>query len=142
MITEKEIPTVLAEKIPEIKNELEKNMVNIFKVLNCFKSYTIRCAELGKIDKLRSCFVIAEKFLRDGNNDVKSEMENVYVNSVSSLIEIYSPIQEPVKKILPENLKKACLKHIADLYSYDDRKDENCLYQNERIKLQNKFYPV
>jgi len=77
MITENEVPTVLAEKIPEMKNELEKNKFNIFKVFNCFKSYTIKCAELGKISKLRSCFVIAEKLLRKGNEGVKSAMEYV-----------------------------------------------------------------
>ena len=142
MITEKEIPTVLAEKIPEMKNELEKNKFNIFKVFNCFKSYTIKCAELGKISKLRSCFVIAEKLLRKGNEGVKSAMENVYLDFISSMIQIVSPIQEPVKKILPATLKKACLKHIADQSSYNDLKDENCLFLNERIKLQNKFYPV
>ena len=59
-----------------------------------------------------------------------------------SKIVIVSPIQDPVKKILPETLKKACSKHIADQSSYIDLKDENCLFLNERIKLQNKFYPV
>jgi len=139
MITETEVPTVLAEKIPELKNELEKNKFNIFKVLNCFKSYTIKCAESGKINKLRSCFVIAEKLLRKGNDGVKSAMENVYLDFLSSLIEIVSPIQEPVKKMLSATLKKACLKHIAAQTYYNDWKDENCLYQNERIKMQNKF---
>ena len=68
-------------------------------------------------------------------------MENVFINSVSSLIEIIAPIQE-IKKILPVKLRKACSNHADDLYSHNnDRKDENCFFQNETIELQHKFYP-
>jgi hypothetical protein len=140
MITEKEVPEVLGEELPEMKIELDENNENIFNVFNCFYNYTKRCAEIGNINKLKLCFLIAAKLLRKGNNAVKSAVENVYVFSVSSLIEIVSPIQELVKNILPVNLKKACLKHIADLHSNNDWKDENCLFQFETSNLQNNFY--
>ena len=129
MITEKEVPDFLEDELPEIKIELEKNNKNIFNLLHVFTSYTKKCAEIGNINKLKSCFVIANKLLREGNNAVKSAVENVYVFSVSSLIEIASPIQKQVQKILPENLKNAYLNHITDLNSLNDWKDENCLFQ-------------
>jgi hypothetical protein len=140
MITEKEVPYVLGEELPEIKIELKKNNDNISKVFHCFYNYTKRCAEAGNINKLKSCFHIAERLLRKGNNAVRSAVENFYINAVSTLIDIVSPVQKLVQKILPESLKKACLKRIADLYSYNEWKDENCLFQAEPIELQNNYY--
>ena len=139
MITEKEVPLILEEELPDIAPELKKNSENILRVLNCFTNYTKKCAEIENINKLKSCFKIAAKFLRKGNNTVKSAVKNVYVFSVSSLIEIVSPIQEHVKKILPVNLKKVCLKQLADLHFHSDWKDENYLFQIETTELQNKY---
>jgi hypothetical protein len=140
MITEIEVPLVLGEELPEIKIELKRNNDNISNIFNCFYNYTKKCAEAGNINKLKSCFLLAEKFLKKGNNAVRSAVENFYINAVSTLIEIVSPVQKLVKKILPENLKKACLKHIDDLCSYNDCKDENCLFQIDPIELQNNYY--
>ena len=140
MITEIEVPLVLGEELPEIKIELKRNNDNISNIFNCFYNYTKKCAEAGNINKLKSCFLLAEKFLKKGNNAVRSAVENFYINAVSTLIEIVSPVQKLVKKILPENLKKACLKHNTDLHSHNDWKDENCLFQVELIELQNNYY--
>jgi hypothetical protein len=140
MITEIEVPLVLGKELPEIKIELKKNNNNISNIFHCFYNYTKKCAEAGNINKLKSCFLIAEKLLRKGNNAVKSAVENFYINAVSTLMEIVSPIQKLVRKILPENLKKACLKHIDDICSYNDWKDENCLFQVELNRSQNNYY--
>ncbi len=139
MITEKEVPGVLGEELPELRTELAKNN-SIFKAFRCFYNYTKQCAESGNIKKLKSCFVLASKLFRKGNDAVRSALVNVYMFSISSLIEIISPGQELFNKILPANLKKACLKHIEDLRSHNDRKDENCLFQFESIELHNDYY--
>ncbi len=141
MITEEEVPYILEKELPEINLEISggKNKKNIFEIMQSFAGYTKRCAEIGNIDKLKSCFNIAAKLLRKGNIAVKSAVEKVYVFSVSSLIEIVSPIHELIKKMLPVNLKKDCLKHLADVISYNDRKDENCLFPNE-IAGENIYY--
>ena len=135
-ITEKEVPLILEEELPDITSELEKNSENILRIFNCFTNYTKKCAEKGNINKLKKCFKIADKFLKQGNNIVKSALENIFIFSVSSFIEIVSPVQEQVKKILPEKLKNACLKHYDYLSFHNDFKDENCLFQNEIIELQ------
>jgi len=140
MITEIEVPFVLGKELPEIKIELKKNKDNLSKVFHCFFNYTEKCAEEGNISKLKSCFLIAEKFLKTGNNIVKYAEEKIYVNAVSSLIEITSPVQKQINNLLPKNLKNACQKHISDLYFYDEGKDENCLFQVEPIELQNTYY--
>ncbi len=118
MITENEVPDILGEELPELNFDLEKVSAggNIYNVLQSFAGYTKRCADLGNMKKLKSCFLTADKLMSKGNNLVKSAMENVYVFSVSSLLEIVSPIQEQVKKMFPENLKIAYTKQIIACY--------------------------
>ena len=113
-ITENEVLDILGEKFPEINSEIERvsGSDNIYKILQCFATYTKRCAKTGNIKKLKLCFVIADKLLSKGNNKVKLGVRNVYLISVSSLFEIVSPIQDQVKKMIPENLKNAYLKQI------------------------------
>ena len=131
MISEKEVPNILENELPEITSEIKESKRNIFRVLNSFTNYTKKCAEIGNIDKLKLCFSIADKFLKEGNNVVKSAVENVYVFSVSSLFDIVSHRQEQVKNILPESLKIAYLKHVTELYALADWKDEN--FTNDNI---------
>ena len=135
-ITEKEVQVIIEEELPDIIFKVGEDSGNILSVFNCFTNYTRKCAENGNFKKLRACFKIADKFLKTGNNTVKTAVENIFIFSVSSLIEIVSPIQKQVKKILPINLKESCLKHMDDLCSHSDCKDENCLFQNEIIGLQ------
>ena len=141
MIREKEVLNVLGEEFPDIRIELDMNNENMINVFQWFTSYTKKCFDTGNINKLKSCFLIAEKFLKKGNNSVKSAVENVFVNSISSLIEIVSPLRETVKNMLPKTLKKAYLKHMADTNYHNDWKDENCLFPDEIIDLQNNYYP-
>jgi hypothetical protein len=118
IISENEVSDILGEELPELNFDLEKVSAggNIYNVLLSFANYTKNCANVGNTKKLSSCFKVAEKLLNKGNNIVKSAMENVYVFSVSSLLEIVSPIQEQVKKMFPENLKIAYTKQIIACY--------------------------
>jgi hypothetical protein len=131
MIREIEAREILLREFPDITIALNKNNENIFKLMQSFTSYTKNCALNGNTDRLRSCFRIAENFLRNGNKTVRSAVENCYVYSVSSLLEVYSPVQGLIRKILPMTLKKDCLKHISDINSLNDLKDESCLFREE-----------
>ncbi len=119
VISENEVSEILGEELPEINNELERisGSENIYKTLQCFATYTKRCAKTGNIKKLKSCFVIADKLLGNGNKKVKSAVKNVYLISVSSLFEIVSPIQKQVMKMLPENLKTTYQKQLMASYT-------------------------
>ena len=137
MITESKALEVLEEELPEIKYEVDKFHGNVYKAFQLFASYTKKYAETGNIRKLKSCFILADKFLKRGNNAVKTVTQNVYINSVSSLIELLSPFQKQVRKLLPESLKKACQSHLADLYYHNDSRAEDCLFENDIIEFQN-----
>jgi hypothetical protein len=131
MITEIQVHEILSREFPELKRSFLKNNKDIFTLMRRFTSYTQNCALKGNTERLRKCFRIAENFLKNGNKAVRSAVENCYVYSVSSLLEVYSPVQGLIRKILPMTLKKDCLKHMADINSLNDLKDESCFFQEE-----------
>jgi hypothetical protein len=131
MITELQVGEILSREFPELNRVFLKNEKDTFKLMQSFTTFTRCCALSGNIRKLKSCFRIAEKFLRNGNKTVRSAVEYCYVYSVSSLLEVYSPVQGLIRKLLPLTLKKDCLKHISDINSINDLKDESCLFREE-----------
>jgi len=114
MITENEVLLLISAELPEINEKPAKvgNNYNIYKVLQGFSAYTKQCAEARNIQKLKSCFALADKLLNTGNKTVVSAVENVYVYSVSSIIEMVSPIGEQVRKMLPGSIRRVYLKQI------------------------------
>jgi len=118
MITENQVPDILGEELPEINNELEKlpNLNNVYKTMQCFAEFTKRLANKKNLTAVKNCFNLAERMLEQGNNTVKNAVENIYVFSLSALIDMVSPIQEQVKKMLPENIKNVHLKQVMTSY--------------------------
>ncbi|CAN5131645.1 hypothetical protein BH09BAC5_BH09BAC5_07730 [soil metagenome] len=108
MITENEVSDILGEELPEINNELEKlsNLSNIYKTMQCFADYTKQLIRKGNLKEVKHCFLVAEKILKNGNGTVKNAVENCYLYSVSTIIDIASPMNQAVKKLLTSSLKK------------------------------------
>ncbi len=106
-ISENEISDILGDGLPEINRELEKiaGAHHIGKTMLCFARYTLKCMETGNLNMLNACFNIAETLLSKGNQAVKTAVENVYVFSVSSVLEMASPWQTQIKYIIPTTLK-------------------------------------
>jgi hypothetical protein len=111
-IRENEIPDILGDGLPGINSEMEKvaGGNNIRKLMLCFAQYTRLCAEKGNLHTLVTCFSIAETLLKKGNHTVKTAVENIYLFSVSSLLEIASPFHKQVQQLFPTDLKETCLK--------------------------------
>lgn len=117
IITENEVTDILGTEIPEINDEIHSlQCSNAYKSLGCLAKFTKKCAETGNMVKLKACFSVAETLLHKGNNIVKSAVENVYVFFISSLIEITSPIQNQITKMLTGNLKIAYQKQTMAKY--------------------------
>jgi hypothetical protein len=105
-ITENDVRDILGTEIPEINDELHSMPCsNAYNSLEYLAKFTRECAVTGNMVKLKDCFWVAETLLSKGNSFVKSAVENVYVFSISSLIEITSPIQNQITKMLTSNLK-------------------------------------
>ncbi len=109
-ISEHEILDILGDELPGINCELEKiaGGSNVRRMMVCFAGYTRQCAEKGNINTLATCFSIAETLLNKGNHVVKSAVENVYLFSVSSILEIASPFQKQIQQLIPLGLKDSC----------------------------------
>lgn len=107
MITENEVSEILGEELPEINNDLEKSQSNnIYKTMQCFADFTKQLVQKGNLKEVKHCFVIAENMLQNGNGVVKNAIENCYLFSVSTIIDIASPMNQSAKKLLTSSLKK------------------------------------
>lgn len=114
MITENEVPDILGEELFEINNALEKlpNSRNIYKTMQCFAEFTKQLIRKGDLKEIKRCFKLAEKILKNGNNTVKNAVGNCYVFSITTLIDMADPMNERVKGLLTQSLRKEYKKQI------------------------------
>ena len=63
----------------------------------------------GNISRAKKCFAIAENLFLNGNRETKTAISNVYLYSVSGMLELKHFNTE---KLLPNNLKKEYIKQI------------------------------
>jgi hypothetical protein len=92
MINQYEVPAYLVDELPGIEKELKvfSPTLNIFKTVQCLANYTkskIIQHDLGTVKKY---FAIAEEVYVKGNELVKGAIENVFVFSFSSLLNMGS----------------------------------------------------
>ena len=114
MIKETEVPEILGNELPEINYELQKkvNTKNIYKTIQCFADFTKQLAVCGNLKEVQRCFNLAEKMLQDGNNTVKNAIENVYLFSVSKILDMTNPLSEAVKEMLNGPLRNEYYKQV------------------------------
>jgi hypothetical protein len=104
MIKESEILNLLGEEIPDINTELEKlaHSGNIYKSIQCFADFTKELILSGNLKAVKHCIKLADKMLAEGTSTVKNAIENVYLFSLSTAIDLTAPVKEmltgPLKK--------------------------------------------
>ncbi|MBK9636844.1 MAG: hypothetical protein IPO63_03165 [Bacteroidetes bacterium] len=108
MITENEVSDLLGKELPEINLELDKlsNSSNIYKAMRCFVDYTKQLILKGNINETKLCFILAERMLIEGNNSVRNAIENVYVYSLGTFIDLADSTANRAKEIFNGLLKK------------------------------------
>lgn len=108
VIKEQEVVNILGNEFPTINYDLERipNSCDVYKSVKCFVDFTKQLALKGNFKEVKHCFTVAEKLLRNGNNTVKNAIENVYVFSLSSIIDFNTPLSKKVKELLTDSLKK------------------------------------
>lgn len=108
IITESEVPEILGDALPDINYELEKlaSTKNIYKTVACFVDYTKELLLTGKMKSVKKCLKLAEKMLNEGNNTVKNAIENVYVYSLGTLLDVSDATSTELKKIFNGGLRK------------------------------------
>ena len=107
-IAESEVLNVLEKELPEIKplSENISNPENVYKVMQVFANYTKQLAVTGNLKEVKHCFNVAEKLINEGNNIVKNGIFNCYLFSVSTVMDLTSPVSQTIKNLLTDSLRK------------------------------------
>jgi len=105
-IEEDQILDLLGNEFPAINMELEKlpNARNIYVSVKCFAEFTKQLINNGNLSDVKQCFNVAEKMLLEGNKTVKNAIENVYIFSMSSILDFASPISNKIKRMMNKGL--------------------------------------
>ena len=95
-ISENEVLSLLSNELPEMQVEIKKisNKVSIYNVISCFADFTRQLANVGDLKEVKHCFNVAEKIWTSGNNTVKNAIENSYLFSLSSLLDLNCKIKD------------------------------------------------
>ncbi len=114
MITENEVSGIIGQEFPEMSTELEKlpSSNNIYKTIECFVSFTKHLISEGNLKEAKHCFIVAEKMLENGNNTVKNAIENIYVYSLGTFVELTASTANHLKEIFNGSLRKEYHKHV------------------------------
>lgn len=115
MLNQYEVPAYLAEKIPGMEQELKtvSPTLNIFKTIQCLASYTRKKVTQHDFTAVKKCFAIAEDVYMEGNTQVKNAIENIFVFSFSSILNLGSNEEKrQLQALMPLHLHTAYIKQV------------------------------
>lgn len=79
---------------------------DIYKRMQRFADLTKIMIYNNQADRVKKCFVIAEKLLQTGNNELKNAVLNVYLFSISSYLELQGEDGRQILNYFPELLRQ------------------------------------
>lgn len=90
MLNQYEVPFYLVDKLPEIEQELKSISVtsNVFEIIKWLANYTRHKVMQHDPKSVKKCFTIADNIYSQGNMSVKNAIENVFVCSISSVLNL------------------------------------------------------
>lgn len=105
-IVENQFLDILGNELPEINPELEKlpDPRNIYVSVKCFAEFTKQLIKKGNLSEVKHCFNVVEKMLLEGNKTVKNAIENVYLFSMSSILDFANPLSHKIKGMMNKAL--------------------------------------
>jgi hypothetical protein len=115
MINQYEVPALLVDELPEIENDLKSfsPTLNIFKSIQCLANYTRAKLLQHDLKAVKQCFAVADEVYVKGNAMVKNAIENVFVFSFSSLMNLCdNDERKQVQAIMPLDLHTAYVQQV------------------------------
>ena len=99
MIKDTQVREVITTEIPRMAIDLSmlKDDSSLCHAIACFADYTRYAIQDHDIDEAMACFDTAYELLRDGTATVKNTVANIYVNSVSRLVECSQTVEDHVR---------------------------------------------
>ncbi len=112
-ITENEVLLLLRNELPQIEEEIKSahNQASIYSVINCFADVTKHMAKVGDLKEVKHCFNIAEKLWLAGNGTVKNAIENGYLFSLSSVLDLNTKIKDLLNAPLRKEYNRQVCSH-------------------------------
>ena len=95
-ITESDVLILLSDELPQIQIEIQQsnNQTSIYCIINCFADVTKHLVKVGNFKEVKHCFDVAEKLWFAGNNTVKNAIENGYLFSLSSMLDLNTKLKD------------------------------------------------
>lgn len=114
LLKEKEALSLLSNEFPAIRKMLSnETLADIYKVVSAFAGFTKEHARNQDLKEVKHCFNVAEKMLHEGNSAVKNAIENVYVFSLSSLLDVPSAMSSRIRELLNASLKNEYYRQVS-----------------------------
>lgn len=98
-----DVKEILQHSVPDMHIE-QSDECAVCKVVDKFANYTIELIKKGNIPVIRDCFDVAGQLFQTGSKEVQNAMENVYLFSVTTFIDMTNAVSKQVKELLPPTL--------------------------------------
>jgi hypothetical protein len=114
MIRESEVKYRISHNIPALAIELSyiKDNNDVYRAIDCLTGYTKSLIREDRVNEVEACFQTAYDLLHEGNRLIQLAVENTFIYSVSSLLEISVCVTQPVRTLFLNNFKKEYCKQI------------------------------
>jgi hypothetical protein len=115
MLHESEVLNLLGNKLPAINPELEKlgNKGNVYKTIQCFADFTRSLIGSGNLKAVHHCMNLAEEMLQKGNTTVQNAIENVFLHTLSPVLDLGDTVGNSLKNMLKGSLRTEYLRRVS-----------------------------
>jgi hypothetical protein len=99
MIKETQVCDVITNEIPQMAIDLSmiKDNDSVCKTIACFADYTKDLIREHNVNEAIHCFRTANNLMKEGTAAVQNSIVNVYVSSISRLVECSQTVEEIVR---------------------------------------------
>ena len=114
MIRESEVKYCISNNVPALAIELAniKDDNDVYRAIDCLTGYTKAAIREDRLSEVQECFETAYHLLHEGNRMIQLAVENTFVYSVSSLLEISLNVTQPIRTLFLSSFKKEYCKLI------------------------------
>lgn len=76
-----------------------------YKSVQAFANASVRLCEEGKFKKLEQFLAVAWKLLKDGNDTVKNGIVNIYLFTLSNVMDSHDAVKKNIEPLMPKELR-------------------------------------
>lgn len=82
-----------------------QNSKNLYKAMQRFADITIGFMVQGKFNRASKCLLTADRLFNSGNNLIKNAISNVFVYSLSRVLDKHDELSTKILEMMPFSLK-------------------------------------